>query len=204
MRLLQLLRSLCYKVIIIILLFEIFVKEAWLDSLIILVFPAVIAVSLSQDRVEIDLADLHARINPDRLDTEHFQCPVAGKADITEPGGYMDKESQPPDRRAAFQHGNETFGFRIFLGPAKVEFIGLEHDSLFRNMDECAFIPFFHIQFMVVIDHELIGKGQVITVWIHLFRIKGINDNFFAHVADDFPAGQNHFSFLASWLKILR
>lgn len=44
MRLLQLLRSLCYKVIIIILLFEIFVKEARLDSLIVLVFSAVIAV----------------------------------------------------------------------------------------------------------------------------------------------------------------
>lgn len=75
----------CYKVTIIILLFEIFVKEAGLNPLIVLVLASVIAVRFSQDRMEINLADFYACINTDRLDAEHFQCPVAGKPTSPKP-----------------------------------------------------------------------------------------------------------------------
>lgn len=161
MRLLQLLRSLCYKVIIIILLFEIFVKEAWLNSLIVLVFSTVIAVCFAQNRMEINLADFHACIYTNRLYAEHFKRPVAGKTNVSEPCGHMDEESQPSDGRTAFQHRNEALCFRVFPCPSQVEFIRLEHDSLFRNMEQLAFIPFLHVQFMVVIYHELVRRVRL-------------------------------------------
>ena len=47
----------CYKVTIIILLFEIFVKEAGLNPLIVLVLASVIAVRFPQNRMEINLAE---------------------------------------------------------------------------------------------------------------------------------------------------
>ena len=50
----------CYKVILIILLFEIFVKEAGLNSCIILIFSLIIRISFAKNRMEIDLADLYS------------------------------------------------------------------------------------------------------------------------------------------------
>ena len=73
----KLLCFMCYKVILIILLFEIFVKEAGLNSCIILIFSLIIRISFAKNRMEIDLADLYSCIDADRLHAEHFKCPVA-------------------------------------------------------------------------------------------------------------------------------
>lgn len=133
----------CYKVTIIILLFEIFVKEAGLNPLIVLVLASVIAVRFSQDRMEINLADFYACINTDRLDAEHFQCPVAGKAYIAKACGDVNEKAQTADGRTAFQHGHEALGLRILPGAPQIQFIGLEHDAFFGNVEQMAFIFFF-------------------------------------------------------------
>ena len=101
----------CYKVTIIILLFEIFVKEAGLNPLIVLVLASVVAVRLAQHGMEINLADFHARINADGLHAEHFQCPVAGETYVAETCGDVNEEAQTADGGTALQHGTKHFVF---------------------------------------------------------------------------------------------
>ena len=79
--------------------------HARLDARIILILPLLIRIVFAVDIMIIDLAYFYIRINPYRLYTENFQCPVTGEPYIAEPGRDVDEHTQPAHRRPTFQHG---------------------------------------------------------------------------------------------------
>lgn len=60
--------------------FKIPIQQTWLNTYIVLVFSADTTVIFPSNSVIIDLADFCTGINSDRLHTEDFRRPVAGKA----------------------------------------------------------------------------------------------------------------------------
>src|SRR6185369_7793841 len=73
------------------------VKQARLDVAVVLVFVAGVFRNAAHDLMVKNLADWDTRIDADGLNGEHFQGPVAAKADIAEAGGNVHKESEAAD-----------------------------------------------------------------------------------------------------------
>jgi len=67
------------------------------------------------------LAYLNPRIDPNGLNTEHFQCPIAIKAYISKSCGDMDKQPKSANGRSSLQHRHQVFRSCPFNGSAKVE-----------------------------------------------------------------------------------
>ena len=139
--------------------------------------------------MEINLADLHARINTNRLYAEHFQCPVTRKSDVSEPCRHVNKKSEPSHRGPSLQHRNKAGRFRMLRRSPQVQLMRFQQKSFFRYFDEMSGIFFLHIQFMVIINHKVIRQCQVITVGIQLLLVKRSNHNFFSHMTFYFSTG---------------
>src|SRR5690606_10899476 len=74
------------------------IQQARLDVAVVLVLVAGVLADIAFERVVEDLADLDSGVDPDRLDGEHFERPVAGESDIPEAGRDMDEQSEASDR----------------------------------------------------------------------------------------------------------
>src|SRR5262249_52162725 len=113
--------------------FELLKEQAWLDIAIVLILFAAIFGHGPFDRVIEDLADLHTRINPHRLDGEHLKRPIAAKADVAESGRHMNEQAEPADRRTPLEHGDEVMRFGPLHRPTEIKTIRIEHQSFGRN-----------------------------------------------------------------------
>ena len=118
------------------------------------------------DIVVIDLANLHPRVNADGLHAEDFQRPVAREAHVPKPGSDVDKQPQPPHRGAPLQHGHKVLCTGELLGAAQVEPVRLEHQPLLWDGELLHGVFHLHIQQAVLIDQQLVVKGQVIAVGV--------------------------------------
>ena len=62
-----------------------------------------------------ELADGHAGINPNRVDTRDFQGPVVAKTYIALAGGSVDIDTQPSHAGFSFQERDSIMCFGVFF-----------------------------------------------------------------------------------------
>ena len=70
---------------------KISVKRTGLNTGIVLVFATDITVIIALYGVIIDLADFYIRVDPDRLDAENLQCPIAGEPNVAKTSRHVDE-----------------------------------------------------------------------------------------------------------------
>ena len=143
-----------------------FEEEAGLDVGVVLIFVAVVFGEVAADVVVEDLADLDAGVDTDGLHGEHFEGPVSAEAHVAETGGDVHKKPQPADRGAALDHRHQIVRFGAFDGAAQIELIGLQHESLGRNLHPPHAIGLAHVEDQFLVDHQFVVQGQIIAVGI--------------------------------------
>src|SRR5579863_5834753 len=161
--------------------------------MVILIFIAVIFRDVPLERVVEDVADGNPRIDPNRLDGEHFQGPEAAESNVAEPCRDMHEQSQPADRRAAFQHGDIIVSFGPFDRAAQVQLVGVEDQSVVRNHIPSETIRPPHVEHDFLVDEELVVQPQVVAVGVEPALIERVDDDVATELSPDLVAGKNHF-----------
>ena len=167
------------------------IHQARLDPLVVLVF-AVVQVEIAVNGVIIDLADRDVGINPHRLDTENFKCPVPGKADVAEARCHMNKQSEPPDRRTPLQHGSERVCAGLLIGAAQIQPVRFQQESALRYQDPPGWIGVLHVQDFLFIHKKLVGKREIIAVGIDSGFVERLDNNFPADMLLNFLSRVQH------------
>lgn len=72
---------------------KLLVEHAGLNVFVVLVFVAAIFADIPCHLMVEDLADRNAGVNPDRLDREHFQRPIATKTDIAKASCHVNEQA---------------------------------------------------------------------------------------------------------------
>ena len=145
-----------------------------------------------RDLVVEDLADRHAGIDSHRLHGEHLERPVAAEADVAEAGRHVHEQSQPADRRAAFDLRHQVVRHRPLDRAAQVELVRTEHQPLRRNLDPPHAVGLGHVEHHLFVDHQLVVQREVVAVGIELRLIERIDDDVGAQSFTNRLAGENH------------
>ena len=167
---------------------ELLVEQARLHTLVVLVLAAVVRVVIAFEGVVVDLADLNAGVDADGLHAEDLQRPEAAEPHIAKAGGHVDKEPQPPDRRAALEHRHAALGAGKLDGAAQVEPARLEHETCCRKLDLGKAVRPRHVEDILLIAQETVVEPEVVAVGVQLPLVERLNVNRTPEPALDFLA----------------
>lgn len=152
---------------------ELAIQQTGLDVGVVLILARTVLFNFTLDGVIDDLTDLNVGIDPEWLNSEHFERPIATEANVTEARRDVHKKSQAAERRASLDHGNQVVGLSALNRAGQVDLIGAEHQTAIRDLQPPVTIGFLEIQHHFFVHQELIVQGQIVAIRVELPFIEG-------------------------------
>jgi hypothetical protein len=99
------------------------------------------------------------------------------------------EQTQPADRRAAFDHRHQVVRFGALDGASEIELVRAEHQPVRRNGQPPDTVGLAHVEHDLFVGHQLIVQRQVVAVGVEVRLVERIKDDVFPQLLADFMAG---------------